>query len=293
MILTAWSKRKAFNVALITVFSGLAFVYAEAVCMILKLSGKPYVLSLHGGNLPEFSERFPSRTERLLGPAAKVIAPSSYLIEYLRKYRDDLMLVPNPVDISRHSAKIRHGAKPRIIWLRAFHHIYNPTLAPKVVKALLENGLGVHLTMVGPDKEDGSLEATKRVVSRLRIQDKVDIIGGIRKAEVPAFLEANDIFINTTNIDNTPISVIEAMASGLCIVSTNVGGIPFLLEDGIDAVLVKPDNPGAMAVAIRRILVEPGLSERLSINARNKAERFSWDYVLPLWEDLFEKIIAH
>ena len=76
------------------------------------------------------------------------------------------------------------------------------------------------------------------------------------------------------------------MAGGMCIVSTEVGGIPFLLEDGYDALLVPPDEPLAMARAIRRILTEPGLAQQLSFNARRKVEEFDWSKILPQWEDL-------
>jgi glycosyltransferase involved in cell wall biosynthesis len=99
-------------------------------------------------------------------------------------------------------------------------------------------------------------------------------------------LNGADIFLNTTNVDNTPVSIMEAMASGLCIVSTNVGGISYLLEHERDALLVPPDDPEAMAGAVRRLLTEPELAARLSNNARRKAEEFDWATVLPKWKEL-------
>jgi glycosyltransferase involved in cell wall biosynthesis len=92
--------------------------------------------------------------------------------------------------------------------------------------------------------------------------------------------------LNTTNVDNTPISILEAMACGLCVVSTSVGGIPYLLEHEHDALLVPPNDPEAMAIAVRRLLTEPGLAERLSRNGRQKAEQFDWSIILPQWEAL-------
>ena len=95
--------------------------------------------------------------------------------------------------------------------------------------------------------------------------------------------------MNTTNVDNTPLSVLEAQAAGLCVVSTNVGGLPYLLADGHDALLVPPDDPAAMAEAVRRAISEPGLAASLSRNGRAKAEEFDWTCVLPRWESLFEQ----
>ena len=68
--------------------------------------------------------------------------------------------------------------------------------------------------------------------------------------QVPSELNEFDIFLNTTFVDNTPVSVLEAMACGLCVVSTDVGGLSFLLEHEGDALLVPPDNPKAMAAAV-------------------------------------------
>jgi glycosyltransferase involved in cell wall biosynthesis len=84
-------------------------------------------------------------------------------------------------------------------------------------------------------------------------------------------------------VDNMPVSVLEAMACGLCVISTNVGGIPYLLEHEHDAMLVPPNDPEAMAAAVRRLLHEPELSARLSANARAKAAQCDWSVVLPQW----------
>jgi glycosyltransferase involved in cell wall biosynthesis len=116
-------------------------------------------------------------------------------------------------------------------------------------------------------------------------------VPGIPKRRVPELLERADIFINTTNIDNTPVSVLEAMACGLCVVSTEVGGIPYLLDHALDALLVLPHAPDAMADAVKRILTEPGLAGRLSGNARCKTEQFDWSVILPQWEALFQEVL--
>ncbi len=90
-----------------------------------------------------------------------------------------------------------------------------------------------------------------------------------------------------------PVSVLEAMGCGLCVVSTNVGGIPYLLEHEKDALLVPPGQADKMAAAVRRILTEPGFAEKLSRNARRKAEQFAWDAVLPKWENILLDLGEH
>jgi glycosyltransferase involved in cell wall biosynthesis len=111
-------------------------------------------------------------------------------------------------------------------------------------------------------------------------------VQGVPHDEVPTWLSKGDIFLNTTDFDNTPISVLEALACGLCVISTNVGGIPYLLDDEHDGLLVPPDDVQAMTDAVRRLLTESDLATRLSQNGRDKAESFDWSRVYPQWETL-------
>jgi glycosyltransferase involved in cell wall biosynthesis len=284
MVGTSWRERHAYDVAQVDVYSGHAFAWAEAVCWTLRRARKPYVLILHGGNLPGFAERWPGRVRRLFEPASLVVAPSSYLRDRMRPYRKDVVCIPNGLDVASYRWRPRERAEPKLIWLRAFHEIYNPSLAPKVVRLLEVDFPGVRLAMVGRDKGDGSLGRTVRTAESLGVEHRLTLPGGIPKADVARWMNTGDVFLNTTNVDNTPVSVLEAMASGLCVVSTNVGGISHLLEDEHDALLVPPDDPRAMADAVRRILSDPALARRLSANARAKAKTFDWSVVLPRLE---------
>lgn len=290
MLSTAWRLRDRYELAHVDVFSGRAFLWAEAVTLLLRRLRKPYVLTLHGGGLPEFTRRWPRRVRRLLRPAPAVTAPSRYLLERMAPYRADIRLIPNAIEVSRYRFRLRSAPEPRLTWLRAFHRIYNPELAPSVLRFLLAEFPEAKLAMVGPDKGDGSRKRTADVAARLGVGDRVQLLDGVPKDSVPSVLDEADLFLNTTNVDNTPVSVIEAMACGLCIVSTNVGGIPYLLDHERDALLVPPDDAEAMAAAVRRILTEPGLAARLSENARRKAEQFDWSIVLPQWEQLLLEV---
>ena len=115
-------------------------------------------------------------------------------------------------------------------------------------------------------------------------------MGSVSKTDIPRILQEGDIFLNTTNVDNAPVTVVEAMACGLCVVSTDAGGVPYLVEDGVDALLVGRNDPDAMATAVRRILGDPVVAASLSKNARIKAEAFDWNRVLPQWEALLADV---
>ena len=290
MILTVWSRRQRYAVAHVEVYSGLAFIWAELVCLALWLAGKPYVLSLHGGGLPVFARRWPGRVRCLLRSARAVTVPSAYLMDAMSAYRADLRLLPNPVDVETYHFRLRTRPEPSLVWLRAFHHIYNPVLAVHVVASLVREFPDVRLTMIGPDRGDGSLQAAVRASADLGVVDRITFVGPVPKRDVPSWLNTGDIFLNTTNVDNTPISVIEAMACGLCVVSTDVGGVRYLLDHGHNALLVPPADPERFALAIQRIVTEYGLAQGLSRHARWKAEQFSWTDTLPAWERLLTDV---
>lgn len=292
MLATIWRTRRHYQIAHIDVFSGAAFRWAELSAWALRCLHKPYVLTLHGGKLPEFAIKHPIRVRWLLESASAVTTPSNYLLIEMTPYFNQIQLIPNPIDIQLYKFRARHQAEPRLLYLRALHKIYNPGLGVHVLDQLSSTYQQATLTIVGPDKGDGTAQTLRTVIEEKRLTDQVTLLGAIPKSEVPDMMEKADIFINTTNADNTPVSVIEAMACGLCVVSTNVGGIPYLLTNEHDALLVPPDDPNAMATAVERLLTEPGLAERISRNALTKVENFDWAIVHRQWEKLFLDIIA-
>lgn len=290
MVLTTWQQRSKVDIASVDVFSGNAFLWAEVVSGILQLARVPYVLVLHGGALPTFAKRHPKRVARLLRSARRVITPSTYLAEEMRDYLSEYALIPNPLDLSQYPFVLREQAAPKLVWLRSFHSIYNPALAVRVVARLAKQFPDVSLTMVGPDRGDGSLERTQQLAAELGVLGRVTFVGPVPKAEVPKWLASGDVFLNTTRIDNTPVSLLEAMACGLCVVSTSVGGIPYLVAEGENALLVPSDDEAAMASAVSDILTQPDLAQHLSTSARRLTEAFDWGTVLPQWETLFKEV---
>jgi glycosyltransferase involved in cell wall biosynthesis len=280
-------ERHAYDVAHVDVFSGAAFLWAEMVCAMLRLVERPFILSLHGGALPEFARAHPWRVRRLLRTAHAVTAPSRFLREGLADYCPGVRVHPNPIDAGYWTFRLRSRPAPRLIWVRAFHDTYNPAMAIAAVAILKPQFPGITLTMIGPDKGDGSLERARMQVAAAGLDSQIRIPGGMDRAAVGAALEQHDIFLNTSNTDNTPVSVLEALAGGLPAVSTRAGGVPHLLVDQRDALLVPIGDSAAMANAIARLLTTRGLAESLSSHGRLVAERHDWTRVLPLWEQLF------
>jgi glycosyltransferase involved in cell wall biosynthesis len=136
----------------------------------------------------------------------------------------------------------------------------------------------------GPERE--RLEAEVR---RLGLEGTVRLLG-IRR-DVPALLDALDVAVLSSDYEGSPLSVMEYMAAGLPVVSTRVGGVPELVEDGREGLLVPPRDPAALADAIRRLLRDQAEAERLGANGRVRQRReFSLDAMVRRVEELYEEL---
>lgn len=290
MLKTAWSCRSSYSLAVVDVYSGNAFIWAEAVCRLLRFLRKPYVLSIRGGAMAGFARRWPSRVSHLLMSASLVTTPSLFLKDHLGTYRDDIQYLPNAIDIQCYPFRQRISSGPRLCWLRAFRDIYNPALAVRTLALLVKEFPAITLAMFGPDMKDGSLQKVQCLAEELKVIEHIKIHGALAKSKVPLVLNESDIFINTTRYESFGVAVMEAAADGLCIVSTNVGEIPYLWKHGEDALIVRNDDPEAMADACRSILSENTLAEKLSFNARRKSERFDWGNTIPQWEQILTSV---
>ncbi len=291
MALAALGMRGRYRIAIVEVYSGQAFLWAEAATRAAKAAGKKVVLALHGGALPEFANRHPGRVSRLLKAADAVVAPSAYLRDALQPLRPDILLLPNAIDLPAYPFRQRQEVSPRLVWLRAFHQVYDPEMAVRVLAELRRTHPEAVLSMYGVDK-DGTLGGVRRLAQQLGVAQAVRFPGVVPKHLVGEALAEADIFLNTARVDNMPISLMEAMACGLCVVSTNVGGVPYVVRDGINGLLVPAGSPTAMTEAVHRLLEDAELSSRLSREARQWAEQFGWERILPCWLELLESIAS-
>ncbi|MCX7590715.1 MAG: glycosyltransferase family 4 protein [Kiritimatiellae bacterium] len=290
MLWVALVRRASYQVGLVDVFSGPAFHWAEEVCRLLRLLGKPHVLVLRGGNLPVFAQQNSERVRRVLSGASAVVAPTAYLARAMRPYCMTIYRVAQGLEVRSYGYRLRDKVRPRMVWLRAYEGTYNPWLALEALRELLREFPEATLAMAGPVK-DGSVHRSLQVmVSEQGLAGQVALYEAIPKPEVPLFLGQGDIFLNTSDYDNAPVSVLEAMAAGLCVVSTDVGGMRDMLDDSRNGLLVPPRDPGRMAGAVRRIITEPGLSERLSRNAGAEAQKHDWHVVLPHWLEILRAV---
>jgi glycosyltransferase involved in cell wall biosynthesis len=217
------------------------------------------------------------------------VTPSHYLENAFKAAGYGVKYIPNNIPLADYPFKLRTKASPKLLYVRALRNPYNPLMAVRVlagVRAKLGEG---ELCMVGPANEN-MLDEVKKLAREIDVTQHIAFTGRLTKPEWIALSAQYDIFINTTDADNMPVSIIEAMALGFPIVSTNAGGLPYLIADGQDGLLVETGDAEAMADKIAEIIRNPDLSAKLSQNARNKAQTFDWEIVKELWKDLLGKV---
>ena len=142
--------------------------------------------------------------------------------------------------------------------------------------------------MVGP-ASDTTIDDVRKKISVLKLGSNITLTGKLEKSEWVELSKGYNYFVNTTNFDNRPISVIEAMALGLPVVSTNVGGLPTLIKNNENGILVEPNDANLFVNEIIGLHNDKLKFETIAINARRYIEQFSWEHVRMDWINIINK----
>ncbi len=281
MLYTILQNLKKTDYVLIDVYSTSNFYYALIISVLCKMLKLKYVPILRGGALGNRLKKSPKLSKLIFNNAYENVAPSLYLMSIFKEAGfKNIIHIPNTIELQNYDFNIRSINAINLLWVRSFSNLYNPKLAVQILKSIRDDNINASLCMIGPDN-DGSLEDTKALSETLGV--KVEFTGKLSKREWHKKAEDYNLFINTTNVDNTPVSVIEAMALGLPVISTNVGGLPHLIDSDINGILVPPDDIQAFKAAILRLKDDPSLVTQISNNARKKVEAFDWNTVKYQW----------
>jgi len=287
MCFSIFKNRKSVDYILIDTFSTYNFYYALITSQIARLFSLNYVPILHGGNLPSRLDKSNYLSKLVFKHSYKNVTPSKYLEVEFNKRNYKTIYIPNSIVLSEYKFKERKLLKPTILWVRAFDKTYNPILGVKVLNLLKKEFKNVKLCMVGPVK-DGTFEQVQLLVNKLDLSENIIFTGVLPKEKWHQLSEEYDIFMNTTNIDNMPVSVLEAMALGLPVVSTNVGGIPYLITDEKNGILVPVNDEIAMSNAIINLIENQGKANKISLEARLYAEQFDVEKIKEQWFKLLK-----
>jgi glycosyltransferase involved in cell wall biosynthesis len=202
--------------------------------------------------------------------------PSGFLAAIFAGHGVKTVTVPNIIDLSLFRPAEGRKRGCHLIVTRNLEDIYDVPTALRAFAAIRRARPDARLTVAGSGPKLGELQ---KLCAELQVTDAVRFTGRLENDDIAELYRDADILLNPSLADNMPISLLEAMASGVPIVSTNVGGIPYLVEHGKSAMLVPPRHPDEMAVCSLRILEDPLLGERLRTAGLEVARRYIWPVV--------------
>ncbi|MFT5103016.1 MAG: glycosyltransferase involved in cell wall biosynthesis [Candidatus Latescibacterota bacterium] len=281
MLATTLKYRNKVDYVLIDTYSTLNFTYAVLVAKLCRRFKIPYIPILHGGDLPNRLVKSPKASTMLFGNAYVNVAPSQFLMHVFKNAGfNNISYIPNAIEIKNYPFMLRKEIKPELLWVRSFSKVYHPMLALEILQKLLLRYPNASLLMVGPEK-DGSLSECKELARRENLP--VYFTGRLEKEKWISQSVKSSIFINTTNVDNMPVSVLEAMALGLPVISTGVGGMTYLIENDVDGILAPPNNAEVFVKEIEKLIQQPDVAINIAKNARIKVEHFDWQQVKHSW----------
>lgn len=248
----------------------LPVTLAQLVAWIFR---RPLVMSYFGGKASLFMARWQRWTLPMFRRMQGFTVPSHFLQEVFRHYGLNPAVIPSVIDMERWPFQAHRQWPPLIMWMRSLSANANPAMALRAFALVRETVPEARLLMIGRGPLAGLL---RELAQELNVAQAVSHTSWLPAHRLRRAMQTASVFWNTTSYDNFPLSLIEAAASGTVIVSTDVGGISELLENGVDGLLVQPDDHETMAAATIQVLRRPVLASGLADNAREVAERYTW-----------------
>jgi len=285
---TLWRALGRADVVHLMANSGWSWhLFAAPAIWIGRLRGTPIVVNYRGGFAGEFLARQAAWVRFSMRRAARLIVPSDFLRTVFAGHAMAADIVPNIVDTGRFNPGGElAGVPPVILVARNLEPIYDNASAIRALAQVKAHVPSAQLIVAGSGPEAAGL---KQLAESLNLGDSVRLTGRVEAADMPALYRNARVALNPSRIDNMPNSVLEALAAGVPVVSTRVGGVPYIVEHEKTALLVEPGAVADMAEAIVCILTDPALAERLRTAGFETAQTYTWPKIKPQLFKVYEE----
>jgi glycosyltransferase involved in cell wall biosynthesis len=290
-VVRLWRAAGAVDLFHVMANSGLSWhLFAAPAIVVARMRRIPVVINYRGGEADAFLARSRAAVRLTMDRADAIAVPSAYLHEVLARHGVASRIVANIVDPARFAPKARDGAVSgscHVVVARNLEALYDVASALRAIALVRQTVPGAQLSVAGSGPELDTLRALAR---ELDIEDAVTFTGRLDREEMAALYRHADLMLNPSRVDNLPNSVLEALACGLPVVTTNVGGVPYVVAHEKTAILVDPGNYEAMARAIVRLRSEPQLAQSLVEAGLAEVQRYSWPRVREALLALYDEI---
>lgn len=264
-------------------------LFAVPAIWIAYLRSIPTVVNYRGGEAEGFLRRAAGLVRFSMRRVAVLAVPSGFLQDVFARFGMHAHIVPNIIDLDQFHAVERNAGEIHIVVARNLEPLYDIATALRALALLSRRYSRARMSVAGSGPERADLE---RLAAELGIAGRVRFTGRLDREEMAALYREASLSLNPALADNMPNSVLEALACGLPVVSTDVGGVPFLVRHGETALLVKPGDAEAMAEAMARLIEDAGLREALVRNGLEFVRAFTWEKVRAQWFAVYREAMA-
>jgi glycosyltransferase involved in cell wall biosynthesis len=237
------------------------------------------LLHYHSGEAEDHLGRWGALVHPWLRLADELVVPSPYLRRVFEAHGYRPRVIPNIVDTARFAYRERRPLRPRLLCARNLDPYYRVDTVLRAFALVRKRHPGATLTVAGHGREEGALRALARELDG----EGIRFTGPVEPAAMPALYDEADVFVNCSVVDNQPVSVLEAFAAGLPVVTTPAGGIPDMVRHDDTGLIVPAADPVATAEAIAALLADPDRSSRLAVRARQEVDAYTWPRVRKAW----------
>ena len=280
-----------YDVVHVYAASYFSFVIAPTPAVLLgKWYGKRVILNYHSGEAEDHLRRWGRSVVAIIRLADALVVPSGYLVEVFARVGLSARAVANIVDWNQFQFRERKPLRPIFLSNRNFEAHYNVACVLRAFARIQLSYPDARLIVAG----DGSQRrALLRLAGELRLQN-TEFVGRVRPDRMPSLYAAADIYMNAPDIDNMPGSILEAFASGLPVVTTDAGGIPYIVRHGETGLIVSRGDHEGIAAAAMRLLEDSSLAGRLTACALEESHRlYTPEVVAGEWRRVYEGLVAH
>ena len=289
-VASLFRKLPAYDVVHVFSASYWSFLLAPTPAILIgKLLGKRVIVNYRSGEAEDHLRRWRRTAVPTLLRADAVVAPSRYLVEVFSRFGIGAESIANFVDPDAVRFRARAQLRPVFLANRNFQALYNVPCVLRAFAVIQARLPDARLIVVGDGPERERVHETARALA-LR---NVEFIGAVRPEAMGRWYDEADVYLNASDIDNMPNSIIEAFACGLPVVTTRAGGIPYVVEHERNGLLVDCGDHDALAAAALRLLDDPALAQRvIAEGLRDVDEQYTWDAVRDRWTRLYQRL-AH
>lgn len=277
---------KLWRFDVVHVFSASYYSYllsALPAVVIARLMGKRALLNYHSGEAEDHLANWPLTAAPGMRLANRIVVPSGYLVDVFARYGLRAQSIANVVELERFPYRARTASQPVFLTNRHHEPLYNVPCALRAFAIIQDRRPDARFIVAGDGSQRPALERLAREFG-LR---NIEFVGRVSTDEMARLHAEAGVCLNASDIDNMPVSIIECLSSGLPVVTTDAGGIPYIVRDGETALIVPRNDCTALAEAALRVVDDPSLAVRLARNGRDACNAFRWSQVRARWRETY------